>query len=85
VIDQGSSQWPSADLSPVRRKSAIFGERTETAVDGESMIEPQPERMTLAIKRTSMSEIAMVISRVLQTPVVDETHLKGRFTAPYSI
>jgi len=54
---------------------------TETAADGESMIEPQPKRMALAMQRMSMPEIATVISRVLQTPVVDETHLKGRYDA----
>jgi uncharacterized protein (TIGR03435 family) len=58
---------------------------TETAADGESTIEPQPNRMALAMHRTSMSEIATVISRVLQTPVVDETHLKGRYDAVFDM
>jgi uncharacterized protein (TIGR03435 family) len=52
---------------------------TETAADGESTMEPQPKRMAVAMQRTSMPEIATVISRLLQTPVVDETHLKGRY------
>jgi uncharacterized protein (TIGR03435 family) len=58
---------------------------TETAADGESMIEPNPKRMALAMQRTSMAEIATVISRVLQTPVVDETHLKGRYDAVFDM
>jgi uncharacterized protein (TIGR03435 family) len=58
---------------------------TETAADGESMIEPQPKRMALAMQKTSMLEIAMVISRILQTPVVDETHLKGRYDAVFDM
>lgn len=58
---------------------------TETQADGESMIEPQPKRMALAMQRTSMAEIATVISRVLQTPVVDDTHLKGRYDATFDM
>ena len=58
---------------------------TETAEDGESMIEPQPRRMAIALQRTSMAEIATLISRVLQMPVVDETHLKGRYEAVFDM
>ena len=58
---------------------------TESAADGESLIEPQSKRMALAMQRTSMAEIATVISRVLQTPVVDETHLKGRYDAVFDM
>ena len=58
---------------------------TETETDGESTIEPQPKGMALTIQRTSMVEIATVISRVLQTPVVDETHLKGRYDAVFDM
>ncbi len=58
---------------------------TETAADGESMIEPQPKRMAVAMQRTSMAELATVISRVLQMPVVDETHLKGRYDAVFDM
>jgi uncharacterized protein (TIGR03435 family) len=58
---------------------------TETAADGEGVIEPQPNRMALAMQRTSMSEIATVISRFLQMPVVDETHLKGRYDAVFDM
>jgi uncharacterized protein (TIGR03435 family) len=58
---------------------------TETAAEGEGMIEPQPQRMALAMRKTSMSEIATVISRVLQTPVVDATNLKGRYDAVFDM
>jgi uncharacterized protein (TIGR03435 family) len=54
---------------------------TETAADGESLIEPNPKRMALTMQRTSMPQLASVISRVMQTPVVDETQLKGRYDA----
>ena len=36
---------------------------TETAADGESMIEPQPKRMALAMQRTSMAEIRAVLAQ----------------------
>jgi len=58
---------------------------TETTSEGESTIEPQPKRMALAMRGTSMSEIATIISRVLQTPVVDETHLTGRYDAVFDM
>jgi len=58
---------------------------TETAAEGESVIEPQPKRMALAMRKTSMSEIATVISRVLEMPVVDETHLNGRYDAVFDM
>lgn len=58
---------------------------TETSADGDSMIEPQSKRMAIAMQRTSMAEIATVISRVLQMPVVDETHLKGRYDAIFDM
>lgn len=57
----------------------------ETVADGESMIEPQPKRMAIAMRRTSMSEVASLLSRILQTPVVDETHLKGRYDAVFDM
>ena len=54
---------------------------TETAADGESLIEPNPKRMALTMQRTSVPQLASVISRVMQAPVVDETELKGRYDA----
>lgn len=54
---------------------------TETAADGESLIEPNPKQMAITMQRTSMPQLASVISRILQAPVVDETHLKGRYNA----
>ena len=44
---------------------------TETAADGESLIEPNPKRMALTMQRTSVPQLASVISRVMQAPVVD--------------
>ena len=58
---------------------------TDTEADGESMIAPNPKRMALAMQMTSMAEIATVISRVFQAPVVDETHLKGSYDAVFDI
>ena len=58
---------------------------TETAAEGESLIAPQPKGMALAMQKTSMSEIATLISRLLQAPVVDETHLRGRYDAMFEM
>jgi uncharacterized protein (TIGR03435 family) len=58
---------------------------TETAAEGDSVIEQQPKRMALALQRTSMPEIATLLSRVLQTPVVDATNLRGRYDAVFDM
>ncbi|HKD06007.1 MAG TPA: TIGR03435 family protein [Bryobacteraceae bacterium] len=58
---------------------------TETAAEGESTVEPQPQRMAVAMRRTSMSEIATLLSRILQAPVVDATNLKGRYDADFDM
>ncbi len=58
---------------------------TETAAEGESVIAPMAKRQALEMKRASMAEFAGLLSRVLQTPVVDETHLKGRYDAVFDM
>ena len=58
---------------------------TETAAEGESVIAPVPKRQALSIQRASMADFAALLSRVLQTPVVDETRLKGRYDAVFDM
>jgi uncharacterized protein (TIGR03435 family) len=58
---------------------------TETSTEGESTFEPQPKRMALSMQRASISELATLISRILQAPVVDATHLTGRYDAVFDM
>ncbi len=58
---------------------------TETTAEGESVIAPVPKRQALSMQRASMGEFAALLSRVLQTPVVDETQLKGRYDAVFDM
>ena len=54
---------------------------TEATGGGESVVAPNPKRMAVEMKRTSIvccvGGVGDGLSRVLQMPVVDETRLKG--------
>ena len=51
----------------------------ESATRGESAIEPQKDRLAISVQRTQIGQLTDVLSRILQTPVVDSTGLTGRY------
>ena len=51
----------------------------ESDTPGESAIEPQKERMAISVLRTPIAQLTDMLSRLLQTPVVDSTGLTGRY------
>jgi uncharacterized protein (TIGR03435 family) len=63
-------------LSPAVQKS-------ET--DGEPMIQPNPSKMEVSVKRASVSQLVEILAKVLREPVVNETGLDGKFDAIVNI
>jgi uncharacterized protein (TIGR03435 family) len=51
----------------------------ESKSDGESQIDAQKDKMSIVVQRTPISQLTDMLSRVLQTPVVDKTGLTGRY------
>jgi uncharacterized protein (TIGR03435 family) len=51
----------------------------ESKSDGESQIDAQKDKMSIVVQRTPLSQLTDMLSRVLQTPVVDKTGLTGRY------
>jgi len=51
----------------------------ESASEGESSIQPDQRRMSVAVQRTPLSQLVEILSNVLNAPVIDETGLKGKY------
>jgi uncharacterized protein (TIGR03435 family) len=51
----------------------------ESKSEGPSSIEPRKDTMSVVIGRTPLSQLTDVLSKVLQTPVIDMTGLTGRY------
>lgn len=51
----------------------------ESQTQGESLIEPQRDRLAISVQRAQISQLTDMLSRLLQTPVVDSTGLAGRY------
>ena len=51
----------------------------ESKSEGPSSIEPKKETMSVVLSRTPITQLTDMLSKVLQTPVVDMTGLTGRY------
>ena len=51
----------------------------ESKTEGEPSIDPQPNRMVVAIQRTPISQLVEGLSNILRAPILDETGLKGKY------
>jgi uncharacterized protein (TIGR03435 family) len=51
----------------------------ETQTEGEVSIQPNQARMSVAIQRAPVSQLAEMLSNLLRAPVLDQTGLKGRY------
>ena len=51
----------------------------ESKTEGESDIQPDPRRMSVAVRRVPVAQLVDLLSRMFQTPVVDLTGLTGRY------
>ena len=51
----------------------------ESQTDGEPSMDPQPNRMVVAVQRTPISQLTEGLANVLRAPVIDETGLKGKY------
>lgn len=57
----------------------------ETQAEGESNIQPDQKRMSVAVQRTPLSQLVELLSNVYRAPVVDMTELKGRYDVTINI
>jgi uncharacterized protein (TIGR03435 family) len=51
----------------------------KSTTEGESSIQPDRARMTVAVQRTPISQLVEVLATVLRAPVLDETGLRGNY------
>jgi uncharacterized protein (TIGR03435 family) len=51
----------------------------ESKGDGEASIQNQPDRMSVSVQRTPISQMIDMLTPVLGAPVIDMTGLKGRY------
>jgi uncharacterized protein (TIGR03435 family) len=51
----------------------------ESEAAGDFAVEPNKERMSVSVHRASISQLVDLLSRVLQTPIVDSTGLTARY------
>jgi uncharacterized protein (TIGR03435 family) len=51
----------------------------ESKSEGESVILPQPNSMTVTIQRAAISQMIEMMTPLLGAPVIDETGLRGRY------
>jgi uncharacterized protein (TIGR03435 family) len=57
----------------------------ESKSEGGSDIQPQKERMIIAAQRVPVSMLTETLSRILQTPVIDMTGLKGKYDVTINV
>jgi len=51
----------------------------ESTGEGDAAIEPDLQRMQVAIHRTPMSDLVDLLTQILRAPVIDDTGLKGKY------
>jgi uncharacterized protein (TIGR03435 family) len=57
----------------------------ESQTEGESSIEPNQATLSVAVKRTPVSQLVDMLSQALRSPVVDMTGLKGKYDLSLNI
>jgi len=62
-------------------KNGVPPNITETTEDGDPIVQPNPSKMEVVVKRAPVSQLVELLSRVLREPVVNETGLNGKYDA----
>jgi uncharacterized protein (TIGR03435 family) len=57
----------------------------ESKTEGDSILQPDPKTMTVAVHRVSVAQMIDPLSRMFQLPVVDMTGLTGRYDVTMNI
>ncbi len=51
----------------------------ESKEEGDSSLDPDMQRMQVAIRRTPVSQLVELLSNLFRAPIIDETGLKGKY------
>jgi Protein of unknown function (DUF3738) len=51
----------------------------DSKAEGESDIQPDPKRMTVAVRRVPVAQLVELLWRFFQVPIIDQTGLAGRY------
>ena len=75
LLHRQSKGWGLYVLSPGKNGTRL----QESKGEGEGSIDAQPNRMTVVVQRTPMSQMIDMLTQVLGAPVLDQTGLKGKY------
>jgi uncharacterized protein (TIGR03435 family) len=75
VLHRQSKEFQVYVLSPGKNGTKL----QESTGTGEGSIEAQPNRMSVVVARTPVSQMIDMLTAVLGAPVLDETGLKGKY------
>jgi uncharacterized protein (TIGR03435 family) len=62
-------------------KNGVSPAVKESSEDGDSLLQPNPSKMEVVVKRAPVTNLVELLAKILREPVVNETGLNGRYDA----